>query len=387
MIQHNFETQDYNSMLEMVGCSMCIIDINGHIISANKHFIAMLGAWHDEPIKGKHFCTLIHFKKHKKAKKVFENIISTATCAEDCENTYKKTSLHKWKIVTVDNKILTIIANVTYIYNDKKEPNIIVSMIDITDMRKLKKGQRESKKILIAQSKMAAMGEMLGAIAHQWRQPLNILALMVQDVPFMYSYSELTEEYTRKFADEAMLQINLMSKTIDDFRNFFQKDKKLSEFKLTTQTKKALELINQLFQSQGIDIILKEKHDPLVCGYPNEIIQVILNILTNAKDAFESAKKDNNPQIKIAIYEHNSNGVIAIEDNAGGIPEHIIDRIFEPYFTTKPHNKGTGIGLYMSKMIIETNMGGTLTVRNSEDGAVFTLKIPLAHYNHNHEII
>ncbi|WP_420266038.1 ATP-binding protein [Candidatus Magnetominusculus dajiuhuensis] len=239
------------------------------------------------------------------------------------------------------------------------------------------------KQMLIQQSKMAAMGEMIGLIAHQWRQPLNAIGLNVQDLKDAYDFGELDEKSIKQVVDITMDQINFMSKTIDDFKNFFKPSKMKLRFDVKKNIEEIFSMFQQVFVKARVDVSIKSVHDALLFteGYPNEFKQVILNILNNSKDAI-SSKRDNSAssptrgQIEIAIEnsEQRDKIIISIRDNGGGIPEDIIGKIFDHYFSTKGQ-EGTGLGLYMSKTIVETNMGGTLTVRNVGDGAEFMISL------------
>jgi C4-dicarboxylate-specific signal transduction histidine kinase len=167
-----------------------------------------------------------------------------------------------------------------------------------------------------------------------------------------------------------------MSKTIDDFRNFFKSDKELLNFDVYKNIEKSISLVSGIMKAHGVELELKAVKKPTAKGLPNELGQVILNLISNAKDAI-SELKPNDPKIKITLDDDDQYAIIDVEDNGGGIKNEIIERIFEPYFTTKEEGKGTGIGLYMSKTIVENNMSGRLSVANKEKGAVFTVKIPL----------
>lgn len=235
---------------------------------------------------------------------------------------------------------------------------------------------RQKDYMLIQQSRIASMGEMISAIAHQWRQPLNSLGIMVQDTAFTYSDGELDETYIKEFVKKAMQQINFMSKTIDDFRNFLKPDKGKTIFSPATKIKEIMDILAVQLKNHEIGISLTEA-DGAVEGYDKEFGQVILNILNNAKDAFVE-NKTLSPFIKITESVQGDSFVISIEDNAGGIPKDIVERVFEPYFSTKEEGKGTGIGLYISKMIIESNMNGILSVQNIGDGARFVIELPLS---------
>jgi PAS domain S-box-containing protein len=236
----------------------------------------------------------------------------------------------------------------------------------------------EKDQLLIQQSKMAAMGDMMGNIAHQWRQPLNNLSIAIQDVEEAFLFDELDEEYIKEFVTSSMSNVRFMSKTIDDFRNFFKPAKTKEVFQLRDAIEDILNIVTAQLKNNSITISLHGKnHD--VIGYPNEFKQVILNLTNNAKDAIIDNEIVGG-EITISIEDGSAEyKVVVVQDNGGGVPPHIINKIFEPYFTTKEGSKGTGIGLYMSKTIVEGNMGGKLHVENRDGGARFSLHIPSAY--------
>lgn len=233
----------------------------------------------------------------------------------------------------------------------------------------------EKEHLLMHQGRLAAMGEMVHNIAHQWRQPLNTLGLLVQSLDFHYEIGEFNQEMLKKNTADSMQLINHMSQTIDDFRNFFQPIKEKDYFNVSEVIESAIKLVDASFSNKNIEIIKDFVGEARVYGYPNEYAQVILNLLANAKDAFLKKQKTDKPVILISSYEKDGHSVVTVKDNAGGIPAKIKNKIFEPYFTTKG-SKGTGIGLFMSKNIIEKSMEGTLTVVNIDHGAKFTISIP-----------
>ena len=223
--------------------------------------------------------------------------------------------------------------------------------------------------LLQEQNKLAAMGEMIGAIAHQWRQPLNELGINIQNLEYDYIYEEIDEKFIKEFIEANYNTIQYMSHTIDDFKNFFRIDKMKSNFSVKETTNIVYTMISAQFDRYEIDVEISGD-DFLYNGFQSEFQQVILNILNNAKDALlENQIK--NPKINIK-FESNK---VFIQDNAGGIPLNIIDRIFEPYYTSKEQGKGTGIGLYMSKTIIEKNMNSKLEVKNINNGACFKITL------------
>jgi C4-dicarboxylate-specific signal transduction histidine kinase len=233
---------------------------------------------------------------------------------------------------------------------------------------------REKERLLIQQSRQAAMGEMIGNIAHQWRQPLNTLGLMTQQLLMFYDLGDFNREFLDKSVLQSMDLIHHMSKTIDDFRNYFRPDKEKVEFRVAEAIENTLSLINDSFKDQHINIEIVEKNDPTIYGYQNEFAQALLNILNNARDAL-TEREIADPRVIITLGNEADRTVVTISDNAGGIPEEIIGKIFDPYFTTKGPQAGTGVGLFMSKTIVEKSMGGILAVCNNANGAEFRIEV------------
>jgi PAS domain S-box-containing protein len=233
---------------------------------------------------------------------------------------------------------------------------------------------REKDQMLLLQSRQAAMGEMIGNISHQWRQPLNILGMQLQQLKLFYDLGQFNQELLEKNVAGSMEIIQHMSKTIDDFRNYFKPDKEKIEFRVHEAIQKSLSLLEGNLKNPLIDVELVANDDLNINGYPNEFAQVILNILNNARDAFIE-RNVSKPKIHITICNEGGYVVVTVADNAGGIPEDIINKVFDPYFTTKGPQQGTGVGLFMSKSIIEKNMDGRLHVRNIADGAEFRIEV------------
>ncbi len=233
---------------------------------------------------------------------------------------------------------------------------------------------REKDRVMMVQSKQAAMGEMISNIAHQWRQPLNEVGLYVQNIQSTYEYNELTAEYLNNTVEKTMVKLEYMSQTIDDFRSFFRSNKVKNRFLLAHAINKTLSLIKADFQNNWIKIITNLQDDIYYTSYQNEFSQAVLNILSNAKDALVERKIEN-PEVVVNLIIQDKKIIITIADNAGGIDKEIIDDIFEPYYTTKGELTGTGLGLYISKTIIEKNMGGKLRVQNTKNGAEFIIEL------------
>jgi len=232
----------------------------------------------------------------------------------------------------------------------------------------------EQEQILIQQSKLASMGEMIGNIAHQWRQPLAQISAIHMNMKVTYDFNKFTKEYMEMKIKEANKLTSYMSQTISDFQNFFKPQGEKEDFSIEKACKDAYFILESSLKYHGIDVRFHIIEDATIFGYKNEYSQVILNILSNAKDILLE-RKIQNPKIDIEIKNGNNYALVKIKDNANGVDSSIIDKIFEPYFTTRHQTQGTGIGLYMSKNIIERNMNGYINVTNIEDGALFTIKV------------
>ena len=235
---------------------------------------------------------------------------------------------------------------------------------------------REKDRILIQQNKLAAMGEMLGNIAHQWRQPLNNVSLILQFLRDNYKNKAVSEEQIDKFINKANKHIEYMSDTIDDFRNFYKPSKTASKFFVNESVETLLDMIRNQYESENIKINFEyEKIE--ITNYENELKQALLNILNNAKDALlmKKEKEDFEAIINISLKKDKEKMRLEISNNGGNIDEEILFKIYEPYFTTKFERQGTGIGLYMTKSIIETNMKGKIEVENISEGVRFIITL------------
>ncbi len=266
---------------------------------------------------------------------------------------------------------------------NNKVSGLIGVVIDITDITTLEKEKEKKEKLLYQQSKMATMGEMIENIAHQWRQPLSTMTASASGIKMQKEFGILDETNLNEFLDAILESAKHLSQTIDDFRNFFKTSKNEENFKINLVFNKTLSLLSSKFKNRNIKII-KQIEDINILALQNELIHVILNILNNANDALDKIKSEEK-YIFISCYIENNQAVIEIKDNANGIKKEIINRIFEPYFTTKDQTNGTGIGLYMSKEIVIKHLHGTINVKNSTytyknktyTGAKFIIKLPL----------
>lgn len=291
-------------------------------------------------------------------------------------------SFEKFKKVCVTKSGIHINASMSLAYLESRDEIIMITS-DITEdieyQDKLKRQvelevekRTEQHEIMCHQSRLAAMGEMIDSIAHQWRQPLNSLGIIVQGLRHISSQKEIDVGFLKEIESEIMQKLNYMSQTIDDFSLFFRISKQKENFNVLKSIEDAISLIEIQLKNYNIaiEIVIDKKLDLKAFGFVNEFRQVILNMINNSMTAIVS-KNVQNANIKIFIKRSKKNLQIEIIDNGGGISQEDMPKIFNPYFTTK--EKGSGIGLYMSKVIIESHMNGLLSVENSKDGAKFTI--------------
>jgi len=300
-----------------------------------------------------------------------------------------------------DGKLLHTLTNATTMYDKDGEMKTFAFMTDISNQKKieedLRKRQdnieelnnsleskiryeveknREKDQMMYQQSRLASMGEMIGNIAHQWRQPLNIMALVMQDLYISDQLGSLTSKKVEDSYEKSNNLLQYMSHTIDDFRNFFKQGDEDLEFSAKEAIDSVYNLISTNLSYNHIACTIDVKQDSIVRGGLNEFKQVLINILNNAQEAIQShASKEK--KINITITRKNNNALIMISDDGGGIKKDVINKIFDPYFTTKNQTQGTGLGLYMSKQIIENSMCGSLSAKNTDIGAEFSILLPV----------
>ena len=283
------------------------------------------------------------------------------------------TNSSEFTFYTPSNEMKHIVLNKAVYKNiDGTIGGIVCIMDDMTE-------RIQQKQFLIQQSKLAEMGDMIAAIAHQWNEPLVELSALVQDIQTSYLLNELKDNDVQSFVNDSMVQIKYMSKTLSDFRNFLKPSTKKVLFSIS----KALNEINEIIGKQvfysNINMSFNYKNENeelLIYGYENEFKQVLLNIINNAKNKIIEKNLPINKKgsIDINIKRCEESNMIEIIDDAGAIDEKIINSIFEPYFTTK--EDGMGLGLYMAKIIIEDKMKGTINVRNYKNCVIFTINLP-----------
>ena len=269
--------------------------------------------------------------------------------------------------------LLFVLQRFYHVHKTNKKLQIIQADLE----RQMKEAVEENRKqqlMILHQNRLAQKGEMISMISHQWRQPLNTLSLLHQTLWLKYKKGQVTESLIEEFKQNSFKLIRQMSETIDDFRNFFRREKNRVEFCVSSVVKHSLSMIKPVLEKNGIRTQLDLQEDLYYCGYPNELGQAIINILNNAKDALMHKSK-NERAIQISLWKENSEIFIRICDNGGGIKDDVLPYIFDPYFSTKEEKQGTGIGLYMSKMIVEDHMKGSLEAYNANGGACFLITL------------
>lgn len=266
----------------------------------------------------------------------------------------------------------------------KNKNNVLVVSRDISELKKKEIELKEKEEIILQQSKIATMGEMLENIAHQWRQPLSIISTSASGLQLQTQMSAFDEKLLNEGLDNIINTTNYLSQTIEDFRNFFSTSKVLELFEISSIVDKTLYLMTSKLTSAKVKVIITKEKTFFAKGVRNEMIQCFMNIFTNAVDEFERKNASGLRLLMVNLLEDNQNIIIEIQDNAGGIPEEVIGRIFNAHFTTKGED-GTGIGLYMTQKIIQRSFNGTIEVENKEfrfereyyKGACFKISLPI----------
>jgi len=269
---------------------------------------------------------------------------------------------------------------VDYDYFPLIENGFVITLKDVTDNLRYKKALEEKneaqKELLIEQSKLASVGEMIATIAHQWRQPINAINIIIQNLEDQALCEKVEIEDISKATEDILRQTNFMSQTIEDFRNFLRPDKEKRIFSAIETVSNIIAMLKSILKKSSIEVEFEYdgNQNYEIYGVRNEFGQVVLNIINNAKDAIED-KKIENGKISIKAGVVNNEVEIQIHDNGGGIPEQFLpNKIFQNHFSTKGE-KGTGIGLHITKLIIEHNFRGRISVKNEEAGALFTIAI------------
>jgi PAS domain S-box-containing protein len=268
-------------------------------------------------------------------------------------------------------------AIITPIINEKDQiTNFLAIKQEITKEIYLQEEVKTKDELMISQSRHAAMGEMVSLIAHQWRQPISVVSMIANNMIMDLEFGEINNDNLKEDAHALLEQTQYLSKTIDDFRDFFKPDKAKEVTKIKTVLSETMSIFGKALENNDITLFVECSEDISIKIYSRELLQVIINLLKNAKEAFEN-KSIKDKRIEIVVKLFSSYIRIEMFDNAGAIDDAIKERIFEPYFSTKDEQMGTGLGLYMSKTIIEKHLGGKLWCENKKDGVSFYIDLPI----------
>ncbi len=354
-------------------------DLNGKIIYASDRFCKISGYKPEELLGQTHSIVRHPDTPQELYKKMWERISNDKTWAGELKN-LKKNGGYYW-----------VKAVVMPLFNHRGEKIGYTSIRhDITDKKKIEelnrdlekrvseevKKNREKEKQLLHQSRLAQMGEMISMIAHQWRQPLSAISSSSLAINVKAKLGKLDKDTAIDLSGKISEYSQHLSSTIDDFREFFKPNRGKEETTFESLVKSPLSIVEVSLKNKNIEVRLDLKCDATLTTYPNELKQVILNLIKNAEDAV-CERKVSEPYIEIKTYTTEKSAVLEVCDNAGGVPDNIIDKIFDPYFSTKLEKNGTGLGLYMSKIIIEEHCNGKLEVHNGPEGAVFKITLEL----------
>ncbi|QOY54978.1 PAS domain S-box protein [Candidatus Sulfurimonas marisnigri] len=365
-----YEISKLKSVLNRSPVSIMMTNKDGTIEYVNPNTSAVSGYSREELIGKNPRIFKSGYISDEEYKKIWDHISSGKVWTGEFKNISKDGSIF-WE----DTTILPS-------FNEENEVNgYIAFKLEITEKIHLKQELKNQEEIMIAQSRHAAMGEMISMIAHQWRQPISVIAMGANNILADIELNMLDEVSLKVGSKEIINQTQELSKTIDDFRDFFRPGKTLENILPEDIFKDAFSVIGKSILNNNIEVIQEFNNGKEIITHSRELMQVLINILNNAKEALiESDVK--NKKIVISINEISDGVEITICDNAGGIKEDIINKIFNPYFSTKNQNVGTGLGLYMSKTIIEKHLGGVFQVYNKHYvqgaviGACFLIKLP-----------
>jgi two-component system, sporulation sensor kinase C len=338
------------TIIENAPISVFWKDLNGAYIGANSKFLELINLKNKNDLIGKKDSDL-NFPEKEEFVNDDKLIIET-----------KKAKLNYVEKVTIKNNIIKIVntSKVPLLDFEGNVIGILAITQDITEHTENLNLLKEQEQLLIQQSRLASMGEMIANIAHQWRQPLSIISTLATGIKLERELGISKDENVNESLEMINQNTQYLSKTIDDFKNFFKKSNHTNTVYTNDLLTKTLKLISSRLKDNNIEIILNNDNAK-INTYENELIQIYINILNNAIDAF--ADVDYNKYIFIETKEVNNRLIIEIKDNAGGIANNVIEKIFEPYFSTKDEKNGTGLGLYMCNEIITKHLKGTISAQ------------------------
>ena len=359
----NKEISRVLSAFERSNISVVMTDLKGNIEYVNPSWCRITGYSKDELIGQNPRIVKSGYVSAETYEKMWKELTNGRVWNSELKN-LAKDGTEFWE----DSTIIPSFNN-----NDKID-GYIAFKLEINDKIRLREELLAKEELMIAQSRHAAMGEMISMIAHQWRQPISVITMDANNILVDIELDNIETDSLKDDLGDIIKQTKYLSQTIDDFRNFFKPSKKKDIVLISDVFKEALSVISKSLQNHNIEIINKFSTTTKIPIFSSELLQVFINILKNAKEALEDINIKEK-KVTNKIYEDNQSIIISICDNAGGINNDIINKVFDPYFTTKNEKNGTGLGLYMSKTIIEKHFNGTLEAYNKDDGVCFEIRL------------
>ncbi|MEO5358403.1 MAG: DUF3365 domain-containing protein [Nitrospirae bacterium YQR-1] len=361
-----------SSITYVLGEGVYMLDKEGCVTFMNPEAERLLG-WKETELIGKRMHSVIHHKKDD------GTVVSQEACPVEKVVTSGNTSrIDDDVFIKKDGTMFPVAYVSTPIIKDGEVTASVTAFQDITERKIAQELERNKHKeqLLFEKKRHLAISELLMNIAHHWRQPLNVVGVIAQEINDAYNFKELNAEFLDQSVSTIMKELRSLSDTISIFKDIYSNRKDIESFSVHEIIRNTLAAINTYLQNNNTKIETQLNDDIVILGYPQDLSQSMINIITNSVEIFRERNIENG-FIRITLHKaaKNDKAVIAISDNGGGITNDIMDKIFDPYFTTKFKSKGTGLGLYLTKAIIEKEMNGTLSVGNTEDGAEFIIEI------------
>jgi PAS domain S-box-containing protein len=364
-IAKNVNTQAFETIFSNAKIAIIVLNLKGYITDYNTSALNLFGYTSEEMTK-MHSVNLLFEDDVLGASKMFAKFINSAGRINSVD----------YRVKGKNGEKIDVLVNFEMVIGHEGE-KIFVFLNDLRGIREMERKHIDQERMLIQQSKMATLGEMVALIAHQWQQPLNSIAMIVQMLDELIEVDEKNRTMLIKSIDSVIAQVDFMSNTMNDFRNFLKPSNQKCDFNLDKVVQDVVKLYRPQLRHYGMNCEIfyddEEIKKAEVHGYENELKNVILNFLTNSRDAIES-RGISKGEVHIVLSEIDGVIRICIEDNGGGMPEEVMSRIFDPYVSTKG-DKGTGLGLYMAKLIIKDRMHGDIHVRNTDRGACICIML------------
>jgi len=357
-ITRNVKSQSFEAIFDNAKVAILVLNLKGRVIDFNDSALSLFG-YERKEMENMRSTKLLMEEDVKDAAKIFAKFINSAG----------RLNFVDYRLKKKNGEVFDVLVNFEMIVTSEGE-KIYIFVNDISQLKDMERKTLDQERMLVQQSKMATLGEMVALIAHQWQQPINSIAMIVQMLEELIELDDKNRKMLSKSVESVMTQVHFMSGTMDNFRNFLKPSDISEHFKVHRILNDVVDLYRPQLRHYKVECEIFLEDEGLkkaeVFGFENELKNVILNVLTNARDAIE----ENNPEngkIRIMITEAGENICISIDDNGGGMPQQIMKKIFDPYVSSKG-DKGTGLGLYMAKLIINDRMGGDIYLENTKHG-------------------